>query len=338
MAGIASTDRDPGATVTDPVRDIDILVVGEINPDIVVTDPDPVPVFGEVERLVRSIGLTVGSSSAIFACGAARLGLRVAFVGVVGADPLGRFMLAAMAERGIDVSACTVAPARPTGATVILTSGRDRAMLTAMGTIGALDVDTIPISTLGRARHLHSGCFYLQETSRDRLPALFATARAGGQTTSFDTNWDPSGRWDGVEAMLRACDVFLPNEAEACRIARRDDVEEAARELARIGAVGRAGAGPVIAVKRGAKGAIAIGPDGDIVRQQSLPIDPVDTTGAGDSFNAGFLRTWLENGSVPDALRLGVACGTLSTRRPGGVDGQATLEEANEALSGRTTL
>ena len=88
-----------------------------------IADPDPVPVFGEVERVVQSVVMTVGSSSAIFACGAARLGLRVAFVGVVGDDAFGQFMLRAMAARGVDVSACTVDPALPTGATVILSTG-----------------------------------------------------------------------------------------------------------------------------------------------------------------------------------------------------------------------
>jgi sugar/nucleoside kinase (ribokinase family) len=318
-----------------PDRDIEILVVGEINPDIVISDPDPVPVFGEVERLVDSIGLTVGSSSAIFACGAARLGSRVAFVGVVGDDPFGRFMLAAMADRGIDVSACTVDGSRPTGATVILTSGRDRAILTAMGSIGALDVDAIPDALLGRARHLHSSCFFLQEASRARLPGYFAAARARGLTTSFDTNWDPSERWDGgVADMLRAADVFLPNEAEACRIARRDDVEEAARELARIGARDRPGAGPIVVVKLGSDGALAIAPDGSVVRSPAMPVTPIDTTGAGDAFDAGFLRAWLDGRSIADALRLGAVCGALSTLRRGGVDGQPTLAEATEALAG----
>jgi sugar/nucleoside kinase (ribokinase family) len=318
-----------------PARDIDILVVGEINPDIVIADADPVPVFGEVERLVDSIGMTVGSSSAIFACGAARLGLRVAFVGVVGDDPFGRFMLEAMTARGIDVSACTVDATRPTGATVILTSGRDRAILTAMGSIGALDVDAVPDTSLARARHLHSSCFFLQETSRGRLPAFFAAARARGMTTSFDTNWDPSGRWDdGVLDMLRAADVFLPNEAEACRIAREDDVEDAARELARIGARDRPGAGPVVVVKLGSQGALAVEPDGGLVRAPALPVTPIDTTGAGDAFDAGFLRTWLDDGSIADALRLGAVCGALSTLQRGGVDGQPTYAEAARALAG----
>jgi sugar/nucleoside kinase (ribokinase family) len=321
---VPSNRRDP---------DIDILVIGEINPDVIVSDPDPVPAFGEVERLVDSIAMTVGSSSAIFACGAARLGLRVAFVGVVGHDAFGRFMLESMAARGIDVSACTVDPERPTGATVVLTSGQDRAILTAMGTIGALDVDAVPEAMLGRARHLHSSCYYLQDASRDRLPAFMAAARARGLTTSFDTNWDPTGRWDGgVAEMLAACDVFLPNEAEACRIAARDDVEDAARELARIGARDRRGASPIVAVKLGSKGALAIGPDGSLERVPAFRVDPVDTTGAGDSFDAGFLRAWLDGASIADALRLGAVCGALSTVARGGVDGQPTHAEAVAAL------
>lgn len=314
-------------------RDVDILVVGEINPDVVISDPDPVPVFGEVERVVRSIAMTVGSSSAIFACGAARLSLRVAFCGVVGDDAFGRFMLEAMADRGIDVSACTVDPRQPTGATVILTSGADRAILTAMGAIGALDLDAVPPSLIGRARHVHSGGFYLQETSRDRLPGFFGTLRDRGLTTSFDTNWDPTDRWEGgVTEMLRASDVFFPNAAEACRIARVHDVDVAALALAARGSVGRADGGPIVAVKLGAGGALACRAAGPIVRVAAMEIEPADTTGAGDSFDAGFLRAWLDGGDLLDSLRFGVVCGALSTREAGGVDGQPTLAEARAAL------
>ncbi len=316
-------------------RDVDVLVVGEINPDIVVSDPDPVPVFGDVERLVGSIRMTVGSSSAIVACGAARLALRVAFCGIVGDDELGRFMLEAMAARGIDVSACVVDTDLSTGASVILAGGADRAILTAMGTIGAFDVDAVPASLLARAQHLHAGAFYLQDTSRERLPAFFAAARARGLTTSFDTNWDPADEWGGgVAEMLRASDVFLPNATEARRIARIDDVDAAASALATAGSIGRTDGGPIVAVKLGAEGALACRPGGPIVRVPAMRVDPVDTIGAGDSFNAGFLRAWLDGGDLRESLELGVVCGALSTRAVGGVDGQPTLAEARAAQAG----
>ena len=324
---------DPPVTGPDE-RDIDVLVVGEINPDIVISDPDPVPRFGEIERVVRSVTMTVGSSSAIFACGTARLGLRTAFVGVVGDDAFGRFMLDALAGRGVDVSACTVDPAEPTGATVILTSGRDRAMLTAMGSIGAFDVDDVPERLLLRARHLHSGGFYLQERSRDRLPAFFATARARGLTTSFDTNWDPTEQWDGgVREMLRAANLFFPNAAEATRIARVDDPELASAVLASTGAEGQRDDGPIVVVKRGAAGAVAARSGEVPVRVEAMPANPADTTGAGDSFNAGFLRAWLDGGTLRDCLELGAVCGALSTRAVGGVDAQPTFAEATAALA-----
>lgn len=319
---------------TDPGRDIDILVVGEINPDIVVSDPDPVPQFGEIERVVDAVTMTIGSSSAIFACAAARLGSRVSFVGVVGDDPFGRFMLEAMAGRGVDVSACTVDPDRPTGATVILSSGRDRAMLTAMGTIGALDVEKVPAALLDRARHVHLGGFFLQADSHERLPGFFAAARGRGLSTSFDTNWDPTETWDGgVFDLLAVADVVLPNAAEATRIARVDDPADAARLLAERGARGRVDAGPVVVVKQGASGALASAAGAAVVRVAAMPVEAIDTTGAGDTFDAGFLHAWLSGAGLSESLELGAVCGALSTSRVGGVDGQPTLQEATAALA-----
>ena len=134
--------------------------------------------------------------------------------------------------------------------------------------------------------------------------------------------------------MLAAINLLLHNEAEVRRIAARDDVEDAARELARIGARDRQpGAGPIVAVKLGSQGALAIGPDGSLERVPALPVDPVDTTGAGDSFDAGFLRAWLDGATIADALRLGAVCGALSTLGRGGVDAQPTYGEAIAAMA-----
>jgi sugar/nucleoside kinase (ribokinase family) len=308
--------------------EIDLLVVGEVNPDVIVWDPDPRPVFGQAERFVEGVRLTIGSSSAITACGAARLGLRVALVGVVGDDALGRYTLEALEASGIDVSACRVAAGRPTGASVILGNGTDRAILTAMGTIGEVRATDVPPALLDRARHLHVGSYFLQRDLAADVPALFRAARAAGATTSVDPNWDPSGEWDlGFAAAAAEADVVLPNAAECRALARIDDVEAAARALAGPGE-------RVVAVKCGADGALAIGPDGSPARAEAIPVPAVDTTGAGDAFDAGFLVGWLEGRPLADALRLGVACGSLSTRAAGGTDGQPTRDEAEAAARG----
>ncbi len=319
--------RAPGAGS----RDVDLLVVGEVNPDVVVTDDDPRPVFGQAERVVESIRLVIGSSSAITACGAARLGLRVAMVGVVGDDALGRFMLDGLAARGVDVSACRVAPGRPTGASVILGNRTDRAILTATGTIADVRAADVPESMLARARHVHVGSYYLQPQLAAGLSALFRAAHEAGATTSLDPNWDPSGRWDGgFDAAAAETDVLLPNAAEAAGLARLEDAADAASALSRRV---RRGHG-IVAVKLGAAGGLAVGPAGSpVLRARSTPVDVVDTTGAGDSFDAGFLAAWIGGRSLREALALAVACGSLSTRAPGGTDGQPDRDEAEAVAS-----
>lgn len=324
-------------------RDIDVLVVGEINPDVVVSDPDPRPVFGQTERIVEAIRLSIGSSSAIMACGVARLGMRVAMVGVVGDDALGRFMLDALAARNVDVSACRVDGDRPTGASVILGNGTDRSILTATGTIADVRAADVPQALLARACHLHVGSFFLQPSLAVEVPALFRAARAAGLTTSLDPNWDPSGAWDGAfAAAVAETDVLLPNAAEASHLTGLAQVESAARRLASD--AGRPGDAAVsgravrtVAVKLGSQGALGIAPGGDLERVAALPVTPVDTTGAGDSFDAGFLAAWMDGRTLTDALRFAVACGSLSTRAIGGTEGQPTLDELGVALAGWDT-
>lgn len=318
MTDRAHRGRDAG-------RDLDVVVLGEINPDVIVRATDPRPTFGQVERLVDSIELVIGSSSAIFACGAARLGLRTAIVGVVGDDPMGRFMLEAMQARGVDVEGCRVDPDVPTGASVILTGGMDRAILTAPGTVPLLRDEDVPEAFVARARHLHVGSVFLLDALRPRLASRLAAARQAGLTTSVDCNWDPRETWDGgLWDILRETDVFLPNAAEATRIAGTEDVAAAARVLIE--------AGPrVVAVKCGADGAIAVARDGTLTRVASLAVDAVDTTGAGDSFDAGFVAGFLAGRSVRDCLALGVAAGSLSTLGIGGTASQPTLPEAEAA-------
>jgi sugar/nucleoside kinase (ribokinase family) len=321
-------------------RRFDLVVVGEINPDVIVGDRHAVPVYGQVETLVDSIRLTLGSSSAIFACGAARLGLRTAFVGIVGADPFGRFALDALREHGVDTSACRTDPARPTGATVILSRGDDRAILTAMGTIDALRAEDVPRDLLAEARHLHVGSTYLQHALRPGLPALFADARAAGLTVSFDCNWDPSGAWDGgIDGLLGGADLFLPNGAEIRAITGIDDDRAAAAALIRRYARGLTAGDLTVAVKRGPDGGLAVR-EGVAVEAAALSVGVLDTTGAGDSFDAGMVYGFLAGWSLEASLELAVACGSLSVRATGGTEGQPTLAEARAGLvaAGRVEL
>jgi sugar/nucleoside kinase (ribokinase family) len=318
-------------------RRFDLLVAGELNPDLLVVDPTLEPVFGQIEEIVETIRMEIGSSSAIAACGAARLGLRVAFVGVVGDDAFGRFALDALDRAGIDVSGCRIDPTVPTGATVILSRGADRAILTAIGAIDRLRASDIPRELLAASGHLHVGSTYLQPALVADLPELFGEARALGLSTSFDCNWDPSDTWDvGIDALLQTADLFLPNLEEARRITARMSAPAAAAELLRRAAEGRESGRPfTLAVKHGAGGAVAMRGawEYEVAEVTVLPVEVVDSTGAGDSFDAGFLYGTLADWPLRDTLELAVACGSLSVTGIGGTTAQPTLVEARAALA-----
>lgn len=300
-------------------RDFDVVVVGELNADLIVTG-DTTPTFGQVEKLVDDATLAIGASSAIFACGVAKLGLRVAFVGKVGDDIFGQFMKQSLAARGIDVSGIIVDPKLKTGLTIILSRGNDRAMLTYLGSISALTYADIDLSLLLRARHLHLGSYYLLDGLRADCPRLFAKAHEHGLTVSIDTNYDPSEQWQGgiAETLVQA-DVFLPNEAELHAISRTPETLDALRAMHKQ--VG------LVAVKQGATGATAI-QNGELITAGSIPVKVVDTTGAGDSFDAGFVYGYLNGWKLEESLRLACVCGALSTQAAGGTTAQATLAEA----------
>ncbi len=306
-------------------KSIDILVPGEINPDLILNDPHLEVRFGQQEVLVQDFEMTIGSSSAIFACGASRLGLKTTIIGVVGDDPLGRFMIDALHQRQVDVSPVLINRERKTGVSVILSRGSDRAILTYLGCIDALEANQVPDSLLAQTRHLHVCSIFLQSRLRSGLTTLFDRARSLGVTISLDTNWDPSGKWEGILELIAQVDVFLPNEQEALAITASANLPQALDVLAQQC--------PLVVIKQGDKGAIAR-QGGETVAVKALTVPVVDTVGAGDSFNAGFLYGYLAGFPLKKSLELGIACGSLSTRAAGGVNAQPTLAEALQYVSG----
>jgi sugar/nucleoside kinase (ribokinase family) len=299
-------------------KSFDLIVPGEINPDLILTG-NVVPSFGQVEKLVDSAALTVGSSSAIFACGAARLGLKVAFVGVCGADIFGRFMLDEMTRHGVDVSAVRLDPDKQTGLSVILSKGNDRAILTHTGAIASLHAEEVTDDLLRRSRHLHVSSYFLQTALQPGLPDLFCRSHALGLTNSLDTNWDPSGQWQGVNELLQLIEIFLPNEKEAKAISRARTDGQALKRLAQRNCI--------VAMKRGANGALACRGE-ETASVCALGENVIDTVGAGDSFDAGFVYGFLNNWNLEKNLWLAAVCGSLSTRAAGGTHAQPSIEEA----------
>jgi sugar/nucleoside kinase (ribokinase family) len=320
--------------MTPQAPELDLVVIGDCNPDVLVTGDDVTPAFGQQEKLVDGIGLGIGGAAAITAVAAARLGLRSALVAAIGDDPAGDFMLGQLAAAGVDTAAVVVRPGQPTGMTVALSRGNDRAILTATGAMSTLTAADIPGDLIRRARHLHVSSYFLLERSLGPgLPAVLRAARRGGTTTSLDTNWDPELRWGGdtLGACLAETDVLLPNEAEARHLSGAAAIGPAAAALN--------GRGPRVVVKLGARGALCA--DGQRWHRIELPArldhPVVDTTGAGDCFNAGLIAGLRRGLDLPEAAALGCAAGTASTAAVGGSGARIELT-AVLALAGRVSI
>jgi sugar/nucleoside kinase (ribokinase family) len=301
-----------------------VLVIGDANPDLVLRG-DVVPRFGQEEQLVDDASVVIGGSAAITAHGLARLGRPVSLLAAVGDDALGRELRARLDGAGVDVSTMHLRAGRATGLSVLLSRGDDRAILTHLGVIDSLDASEVLTALEHDAvRHLHVASLFLQPGLAADLPEVLRTARESGITTSLDTNDDPRGRWEGVDALLPLVDVLLPNRREAKALAREDDARAAAAILA--------SRGPMVAVKDGADGAFVVSPDREVVACGGLRREPVDTTGAGDTFDAAFLDGWLAGCPLSDVLRRAVVASALSVSAAGGTAGQPTREQLDQAV------
>jgi sugar/nucleoside kinase (ribokinase family) len=303
-----------------------ILVAGELNVDLVLQNYASFPALGR-EVLVEDVSLTLGSSSAICASALAKLGNDVSFIGKTGCDNWGDLCLKWLSEAGIDCSHVIRDSTLKTGITVSITSLNDRALMTYLGSIAELRADDIPDSLLSGYGHLHVSSFFLQRALRPDLEALLARARANGLTTSLDPGFDPMETWGkDLIKVLNEVNVFLPNEIELEGITGQKNRAEALRSLDN----GRT----LIVAKLGGEGCISI-QNGTTMTVAAFPVTPVDTTGAGDSFNGGFLHAWFRGEKLLDAMRFAAACGALSTLGSGGITSQPTAIQAQEFIAAR---
>jgi sugar/nucleoside kinase (ribokinase family) len=301
-----------------------VLVIGELNVDIIAVGVQRLPAMG-AEVLAKDCQLTLGSASAIFAVGMARLGSRITFVSQVGADAFGDFCLTALKREDISTTHVLRKRTEKTGVTMSFSDARDRALVTYPGAIASFTAGHIDTSILKRHDHMHLTSYYLQPGLRPAFPDLLKRAKAEGSTTSFDPNSDPNSSWsDGIERVLRSTDVLFVNEREAKQLTGFSKNRDALMALGQLA--------PCAVIKLGGKGAVAIR-DGKVTKHRGFKVAAVDTTGAGDSFDAGFISAYLNGDSIEDCLRMGNACGALSTQKAGGTAGQPTRKELTAFLA-----
>jgi sugar/nucleoside kinase (ribokinase family) len=290
----------------------DVCVVGELNPDLILygAPADPKP---DHEYLLHGLRLTLGSSSAIFAHNLSALGTRVGMISKIGADAFGEMCLGWLRSANVDVSRVVTSRNNvATGASVILAHPGHRFILTYPGTIFDLAYEDLNLDYVFSARHLHVASYYLNQALRPRMADLFQQAKLRGLTTSLDTNDDPEGKWAGnLLEVLPHVDILFPNEREAKLIAHKASLEAALDVLA----------SHVRTV------VVKLGPSGALVREgkrqwrsDSVSVTALDTVGAGDSFDAGYIHQFVSGAEPQDCLAFANATGAFSTTHEGGTE------------------
>ena len=300
----------------------DVIVIGELNVDIILNEIESLPVVGK-EIIANTMSVTLGSSSAIFASNLSALGPRVTFIGKIGKDNFAEVVLTSLEMKNVDTSQIIKSTSLNTGATIVLVYDQDRANITYPGAMNDLCLGDINFDILKEARHMHFSSCFLQPGIRNDLTELFKRSKELGLTTSFDAQWDPEEKWDlPLEKLLPWVDVFLPNMQEFKFLSRSNTVEEGIKKLKDFA--------NYIIIKNGSEGAIAWDGKSLIYQDVFKNDEVVDTVGAGDSFNAGFVMEFIKKQPLEKCLEIAALTGAVNTTRAGGTGAFENLDMVRE--------
>lgn len=292
----------------------EVILAGDLFVDLILSGFEGWPEPGK-EIFATHFQREIGGGAMITACGLARLGTRAAVLGIVGTDAA-EWVLERLQVNGVDTSRIQLDPREPTAFTVIATGPQDRAFLTYLGANREFPNALMKAAKEGQlsgTQHVHLA----YAPSFESVGELVEEIHRDGCSVSLDAGWHED--WlshPSAIRLLQNIDILFPNETEACRLTDEQDPARILRKFADAGI-------SCVALKLGPAGGALLW-DGKTFFAGPPAVNPSDTTGAGDSFNAGFLHAWLNGKRPEECLRIATICGALSTEAFGGIDGFPT--------------
>jgi sugar/nucleoside kinase (ribokinase family) len=283
----------------------DVMVLGDYNVDLIFGRLPHFPSLGS-DLLAGSFAQVPGGGSYISAVTMHRLGLAVAWAADFGSDEFSQWVLAKVREEGLSEEFFVFHDRPMRRVTVAMTYPEDRAFVTYYDPEPAIPAAMRALVGISARAVYLPGLYYgpFFDAGRFLVRAKKMKLIMGGNMIEEVTLRQPA-----VRKVLGEVDVFLPNAREARLLTGQDDLEAARTELGHLC--------PLVVIKDGSRGAWAQTPKG--ARQvPALALTPVDTTGAGDCFDAAFVTAWLEGLPLETCLRWGNIAGGLSTLELGG--------------------
>ena len=310
------------------MKKYDIAAIGELNVDIILNGIESEPEIGK-EKFCKDMIVTLGSSTAIFAANAAALGSKVCFVGLVGKDSFGDLVRSSLEAKGVATHFIGTGDT-PTGATICMNYGEDRANLTYQGSMDVMGFDQIDKSVFALSKHIHLSSLFMQSALLRDIHQVLDAAVQNGCTVSLDTQWDPMEKWAlDYARVLPKITVFMPNEKELCALTGKASLEDAIAEVLPY-------LGGIMLVKCGSKGSLLVKKDGS---RKLLPAflnkNVVDAIGAGDSFNSGFVSAFVKGLSPEECQVTGNLTGAVNTTAAGGTGAFTSIEAVRKICKER---
>jgi sugar/nucleoside kinase (ribokinase family) len=278
-----------------------IHVLGDLNLDIILSGLEGTPAFGK-ERIASACRVKPGGSAANVSMMLAINNCPVRLYAQAGNDEAGRLAIKQLERYGLDTRTISISAVHTTGLTVSLTFPEDRMYVTYPGSVAQTRARDLTRGFIDDSAHLHLSSFYLQTSLKNDMGAILRTAKSAGMSTSLDPGGDTSDSWNMAELieLLQYLDYFMPSSDEICAMTGKEDVHEAVSAFP-----GEAG---IVIVKAGARGALTR--RGNTVEAYpAIPVDTVDTTCAGDCFDAGFLYGLYTGYSFEGAIQKGLQFG-----------------------------
>jgi sugar/nucleoside kinase (ribokinase family) len=293
---------------------VQILAVGDANVEIVLHEIQRLPRFGREEVVPRMVYRAAGSA-ANFAICAAELGSNTGFAGCLAVDRFSEVVIRAFRDAGVNTQCLRLVEDESTGVTIaLIREDGERALITYQGTNTRVTLDNLLSCLKSEAppRWLHLAGYHLLDQLRGKpAQTLLKIAQDIGITTSLDTGWDPAG-WSTetistLHDTLQFVDVFFPNQAEVRALTEERSPRKGAEQLLELGAT-------AIVVKLGLKGCHVVTKQ-DQRKIPAFPVDVIDTTAAGDAFNAGFAVSMLSGATLARAAVFANAVAALRISR-----------------------
>lgn len=304
----------------------DVIAIGNVVSDFVAAPVKRMPCWGELYSIEKPIKMNIGGNAAIFSVCASQLGLKTGLIGKIGDDEIGKMLLGKVSASSVNVSGVKISTEKPTSVTLAIANEQgERSFFHHFGANSDLKLKDINTQYFKDTKALLL-CSYFIMPGLAGKPSkrILQNAKENNLINFFDVAWDPTNRWE-LDGLLKYVDVFMPNEDEILSITHKSSVSDAVKDVLSSGV-------ETVAVKLGSKGCYIKNNKGKKIRLDAHNVDAVDTTGAGDIFNAGFIYGFLNGWDLEKTARFANGAGALSVTKLGGTTAAPTIEQIEEFI------